>query len=63
MRSHIPCDIFINNDYNARIIQMCRLYPMIGSKTKIGGLTYNYRLIKCDENEIKTYNNKSFSYV
>lgn len=69
MRSHIPIDVFNHVPMFSyipvkfRYIQMCRLYPMIGSKTKIGGLTFNYRLIKKDENEIKAYNNKSFSIV
>lgn len=62
MQSHIPTNVFTGYVY-LRFIQMCKLYPMLGSKTKIGGLTFNYRLIKKDENEIKTYNNKQFSIV
>ena len=36
---------------------------MLGSKTKIGGFTFNYRLLKKEENEIKTYNKKNFPIV
>ena len=62
MQSHIPINIFKGYTY-MRFIQMCKLYPMLGSKTKIGGLTFNYRLLRKEENEIKTYNNKQFSIV
>ena len=62
MYSHIPTVIF-NTFSNVRVIQLCRLYPMLGSKTQTCGLTFNYRLLKQEENDLSTYNGKQFSIV
>ena len=55
MRSHVPTNIFPCNPF-MRVFSLCNLYPMIGSKTKLCGLTFDYHLKPYE----KTYNNKDY---
>ena len=45
------------------ILPLTVLHPMFGSKTLSNGLTYNYRLIRQELSEMRSYNQKEFSYV
>lgn len=55
MRKHLPTKIFNTSSF-LRIFSLCNLYPMIGSRNKIGGLTYDYEILPYE----KTYNNKEY---
>lgn len=55
MRKHLPTDIFKIKPF-LRIFSLCNLYPMIGSRNKIGGLTFDYEILPYE----KTYNNKEY---
>lgn len=54
--SHIPVE-FIVCYY--RIYSLCKLYPMLGSKNNLFGLTYDYHVIDYEE----TYNGKNYSTI
>lgn len=58
MKSHIPSEIFFTN-CNVRLFSLCSLYPMIGSKTKLFGLTFDYKILPYCE----AYNNKDYPIV
>lgn len=55
MRTHVPTNIFPSNPF-MRIFSLCNLYPMLGSKNKQFGLTFDYKLRPYE----KTYNNKDY---
>ena len=58
MRSHIPTNIFPTNPF-MRVFSLCNLYPMLGSKNKQFGLTFDYHLKPYE----KAYNNKDYIEV
>lgn len=58
MKSHIPPETFFT-DCNIRLFSLCSLYPMIGSKTKLFGLTFDYKILPYCE----AYNNKDYPII
>jgi len=64
MKSHLPAQIFKNANIFTRIFSLCTLYPVIGSKNKLFGLGYDYKIIRYNEyKERKTYNKKDFDFI
>lgn len=45
------------------LLPLTILHPMFGSKTLSNGLTYDYRLVRQELSEMKSYNQKEFSYI
>ena len=45
------------------LLPLTVLHPMFGSKLISNGLTYNYRLVRQELSEMKSYNQKDFSYI
>ena len=55
MRSHVPTEIFARKCF-VRVFSLCNLYPMIGSKNKLYGLTFDYKLLPYE----RAYNDKDY---
>lgn len=55
MRSHVPTEIFSRKCF-VRVFSLCNLYPMIGSKNKLYGLTFDYKILPYE----KAYNDKDY---
>lgn len=56
MHTHITSDII---KANYRIIPLTEIYPLIGGKNRLYGITYDYKKIK----DLKTYNNKEWMVI
>lgn len=46
MTLHVPINIL---PCLYRFVSLCEMYPMIGSKNGLFGMSYDYKIIKCDE--------------
>ena len=58
MKKHIPTEIFANTAF-VRVFSLCSIYPMLGSKNKQFGLTFDYKLYPYE----KAYNDKDYTEI